>query len=191
LDGLTGTFNSSEISAGEVDSQGAFRLGGVGPGKYRVKMQPFPETAYIQKVMRDGIEAPEGVLDFDHGIRSARIQVTVSLRGGLIGGRILDENGEPLLTPTPMVILVPAGKKGTLEAESFGRVQADGRYSFKNVKPGRYRLAAFDTFRINPNTLSDLAKLGEQGEEIEVQEASRIVKDVRLPPKESGNAKPR
>ena len=74
----------------------------------------------------------------------------------------------------------------------FAQVQPDGRYSFKNVRPGKYRLAAVDAFRVNPNNnQSEMLKLAERGEEIEIQEAARIEKDVRLLPREDPSGKPK
>jgi len=191
IEGVAGSF-SPQYADSEIDPQGAFRLEGIQPGKYRLTIRPLPETAYIKKVELDGSEAPDCVLDFDRGARSSRVKVTVSLRAAVIRGQVLDENGERLASPLATVMLLDPSRKEPWGSELFAQVQPDGRYSFKNVRPGKYRLAAVDAFRVNPNnSQSEMLKLAERGEEIEIQEAARIEKDVRLLPREDPSGKPK
>jgi hypothetical protein len=176
-------------SGGEVDRDGAFHIESVAPAKFRVRVEPLPENAYIKKVDVDGAVSPDGTVDFSM-VRPARIKVTVSRNGAQIAGTVLDEKGERVLTPMAMVWLVQDPKD--LPQDSPQRVTPDGKYTFHGVRPGKYRLFAVDVFRMAvSDTVETLRKLAGRGEEIEVKEGDRIGKDLRVLPKEDANAKPK
>jgi hypothetical protein len=179
-------------SVGSADESGAFKITGVGPGKFSVKVDPLPENAYIKKVELDGAVSPDDTLDLSRGGTSSRLKVTVSLKAAQITGRVQDENGERLLTPLAMVVLAPSPTPKDYSNSFNDRVQPDGKYSIKNLRPGKYRIMAVDAFRAGPGSGPDaMLKMLEKGEEIEIQEGARIEKDIRVQPKEAADAKPK
>jgi hypothetical protein len=180
-------------SAGDVDRDGAFHIENVAPAKFRVRVDSLPENAFVKTVDVDGNVSTDDTVDFST-IRPSRIKVTVSRNGAQIAGMVLDEKGERMLTPLAMVMLVQDPKDvQSLVQDSTQRVPPDGKYSFKGVRPGKYRLLAVDAFRLagNDDSMETIRKLVERGEEIELKEGDRIAKDVRTLPKEDANAKPR
>jgi len=176
-------------SGGEVDRDGAFHIENVAPAKFRVRVEPLPENAYVKTVDVDGAAQADGTVDFS-AVRPSRIKVTVSRNGAQISGTVLDEKGERLLTPMAMVLLVQDPKD--LQMEPANRVMPDGKYTLHGVRPGKYRLFAVDFIRmVGDDTMETLRKLAERGEEIEIKEGDRIGKDLRVLPKEDPNAKPK
>jgi len=50
-------------AGGEADGSGAFRIGNIVPGKYRVKVEPLAENAYIKALEIDGVAVAKGIAD--------------------------------------------------------------------------------------------------------------------------------
>ena len=65
---------------------------------------------------------------------------------GVISGRVLDEDGDPVLQTTVVCYRsVPVGaKKHTLSAD-YKEADDEGNFTFTNLKPGRYYLMAWDS----------------------------------------------
>jgi len=176
-------------TGGEVDRDGSFHMENVAPAKFRVRVDPLPENAYVKTVEVDGAVSADGTVDCST-VRPNRVKVTVSRKGAQIAGTALDENGERLLSAMAVVWLVQDPKD--LRQDSTQRVTPDGKYTFHGVGPGKYRLLLVDAFRIGGNDPAEtLSKLLERGEEIEIKEGDRMVKDLRMLPKEDANAKPK
>jgi hypothetical protein len=167
-------------AAGEVDANGAFRMVNVAPGRFRVHVEPLPENAYIKTVQVDGDAAPGGVLDFSHGAAGNKLKILVSPNGGQIHGKVLDKDGAPLTRAFAMVVLTEDAKPfGVLEEQP---VESAGTYSFKGLKPGKYRVFAIDALH-SSNWEQDgqdtMQRLAAAADEIEIREGSRIAKDVK------------
>ncbi len=175
----------------EMDSGGAFRIGGVAPAHYRVQVTSMPENAYLKSVRLDGVEAPDGKLDLSRGAQGSSLQVVVSRNGGQVSGKLLDKSGEPVGAVPVMVLLVADPKD--IDFERSAKTVDDGTYSFQGVRPGKYRLLAFDRFLFgeDPEFQETIKKLAAAAEEIEIKEGDRKVKDLKLMVKEDADAKPR
>jgi hypothetical protein len=76
------------------------------------------------------------------------------------------------------------------ENTSNSDVKPDGTYSFKGVRPGKYRLIALNPLDMNFDEESTwFKKLFDRGEEVELTEGDRVTRDVKLLSKEAANAK--
>jgi protocatechuate 3,4-dioxygenase beta subunit len=181
------------MTGGEVDGDGAFRIANIAPAKYRVKVAPLPENAYIKTLEIDGVAANTGLADLSKVARTASARMTVGGNGAQISGRVLDASGEPM--PTNVVMIFLARDAEDIPQVGNGTAQAtpDGKYTIKAIVPGKYRLFALDAFQIagGGNEIDVFKKLFERGEEIEFQEGDRITKDLKIIPVEDPNAKPK
>jgi len=184
-----GGFNP-RLSNGEVDRDGTFHIGGMAPSRFRVRVDSLPENAYIKAVEVDGSVSHDGVVDVSSG-RSSRLKVTVSRKGAQITGNVLDENGERTLSPMTIVLLLQDLKDWNRPTGSNTRITAESKYTLKSVRPGKYRLFAVDALSLISNSMEEIRKAFERAEEIEIKEGDRIVKDLRLTPKEDANASPK
>jgi len=88
-----------------------------------------------------------------------------------------------------MVLLAADPKE--IDLERAAKTAEDGTYRFQGIRPGKYRLLAFDPFLLAdaPDSQEAIKKLAAAAEEIEIKEGDRKVKDLKLV-KEDGDAKP-
>ena len=170
----------------EVDQSGAFRIANIAPGAYRVKVTPMAENGYLKSVRLDGAEAPDGELDLWHAVQGSSLKIAVSRNGGQVSGKLLDKDGEPLGAMPVMVLLVTDPKE--IDFERSLKMVEDGTYRFQGLRPGKYRLLAFDEW--GPEFMETVKKLAPSTEEIEIKEGDRKVKDLKLLAKEDADAKP-
>ena len=175
----------------EIDSGGAFRISGVAPARYRVQVTPMAENAYVKSVRLDGVEAPDGKLDLSRGAQGSSLRIVVSRNGGQVSGKLLDKGGEPVGAMPLMVLLVADPKD--IDFEHSAKTVENGTYRFQGIRPGKYRLLAFDPFMLGEDIdfHETAKKLAAAAEEIEIKEGDRKVKDLTLMVKEDADAKPR
>ena len=194
LEPATGYFTvNMGMTGGEVDGDGVFRIANIAPAKYRVKVAPLPENAYIKTLEIDGAAATNGMADLLKVARAASAKVTVGGNGARISGRVLDANGEPMLTNVVMIFLAKDAEDIPLVGNGTAQATPDGKYTIKAIVPGKYHLFALDAFQIagGGNEMDMFKKLFERGEEIEFKEGDRITKDLKVIPVEDPNAKPK
>jgi hypothetical protein len=162
-----------------------FRLSDVFPGKYRLSVLPLPDDGYIKSVTLDG--AAQGTL-VDLTRDGSRLKVILSRNGGRISGTVVDQDGNPPANTMAIVFLMQDPEH--LDQRKAERVDPDGRYSFKGIAPGKYRLLAIDALHSETMDGEDaLKRLFEHAEEIEVGEGQRLSRNIRAAAKESSDAK--
>ncbi|HXA49220.1 MAG TPA: carboxypeptidase regulatory-like domain-containing protein [Candidatus Acidoferrum sp.] len=188
LESMNG-FSGLQPSGGATDSKGAFTVNGLAPSRYRVRVTPLPDNGYVKKVLVGDTESPDDTLDMSAASRSGRIKVVVARDGAQITGHVLDPDGAR--NPLSVVLMSPVPIAKEFNPEIVAQTQPDGTYSFKSLRPGKYRIVAIDPLRGFGNSPSDMSKQLEKGEEIELQPGARLQRDVRMLPKEDADAKPR
>jgi len=110
------------------DAQGRFRLGGLRPGKFKVKLD-LPDTLTVFQPERELTIA-------DRGCASVIYYLS---ENGRVSGRVIDENGQPVAK-----ILVSLVAPDTSEPTNYvklERTDEEGNYSFSGVPRGRYIIA--------------------------------------------------
>jgi hypothetical protein len=175
--------------SGTADKDGTFHISNVLPDRLRVEVDPLPDNAYVKVVQLDGAPVPNGVLDFSSGVHDAKLKVTVGRNGGQITGSVVDKDGQHTGSPgTTMIYLVqdPAEARW----DTAAHLTPDGKYVFKAIRPGKYRLFAIDPLRtkIDFNDGDLFKEMFVKAEEIEIKEGDRLAKDVKVIAKEEGHA---
>jgi hypothetical protein len=190
-------FGQTEPPAAEVGQDGQFHIANLLPGKFKPVVEPMPENGYMKEVALDGKALADRELDFSQGVGGSRLKITVSRTGGQISGRVLGDDGEPALGLV-MVWLVTDPKH--MDDEAPARASG-GKYNFKAIRPGKYRILALDVAELmqvisgdgNDEELN--RKFFDAAEEIEVKDGDRISKDIpvwtKVPEKKEANAPPR
>lgn len=167
------------VPSGEIDKDGAFRIANVLPDRYQVIVDPLPENSYLKTVQVDGAPAAGGTVDFSGGARDAKLKITVGRNGGQVAGYVAEPGGQRSNSPVASVYLMD--DPDNVRPEQSARVTADGRYSFKSIRPGKYRLFAIDPFRDGAGHTPDgLQERFQKAEEIEIKEGDRITKDAKV-----------
>ncbi len=172
---------------GETDRNGAFRVAALPAGRYRVGVDGLPEDGYVASIQLDGVDVPERVLDLGRGAKGARVRVVVSRNGARITGRVLDAEGQPLKDARAFVIL--SNDPQMMVREEPPRAAADGTFTIKAVRPGRYRLFAVNILDISSNPEEAIKLLFEHAPELEIHEGDRITRDLRVAGGEAANGK--
>lgn len=195
LESLTGFGRVNQaMKGGDVDDNGAFRFSNVLPGRYRVKVEPAGENAYLKSLALDGAAVTGDVADLSSALRGASLKMTLDLNGAQLSGHVLDAGGNRMQTNIVMMFLAKTTQDLDQIGDGAARVEPDGSYSIKAIAPGKYRLFAVDLFQVAgalENSQDAFLKgLFERGEEIEIKAGDRIVKDFRVLAPEDPNAKP-
>ncbi|HUA59995.1 MAG TPA: carboxypeptidase-like regulatory domain-containing protein [Verrucomicrobiae bacterium] len=174
-----------DLSPAAVGKDGAFHVAAILPGRYRVRVEPMPDGAFVRSMTLDGAAVEDAGLDFAHGGSASRLKIVLSRSAGELSGRVLDHNGAPLASPLAAVLLW----KDAAQVKPDFNMVADSRYVLKGLRPGKYRLLAVDAY-----DFTNLAGAGDQdefakalrtaAEEIEVAESARIVKDLKVAARE-------
>lgn len=170
----------------DVGDNGAFRVEQIFPGKFRVRVAPMPENAYIKSVKLGGIEAPDGLLDLSRGVSGAGIHITLSRNGGQVEGTVVGEDGAPVRGSLALVAL--AATADDIDGQNFKPVRAGEKFRFTGLRPGKYRVVAIDVRQFSGD-LASIRTRFPNAPEIEVHEGDRIAKDVKTLPMEDAGGK--
>ena len=123
----------TSISATETDSQGNFTFDDVAPGRYLLAAQ---RAGYLNASYSN---ARGRVLTVQPGQKTTDIVIKMTPHG-IVGGRVVDEENEPLPGVSVRVsallskdqVLAPAAPLGD------GKTDADGAFAIGGLPPGRY-----------------------------------------------------
>ena len=172
-----GVPDANQSEGADVDENGRFHVEQVFPGKLRVQVMPMPENAYIKSVRVGNAEAPDGLIDLSRGVSGAEISISMSHNGGQIGGRVLDETGEPLSGSLALVTL--AATADEIGEQSFKPIEPGEEFRFQGLRPGKYRLVAIDAREFSDD-FARIRAMFLSAPEIDVPEGGRILKDVKV-----------
>jgi hypothetical protein len=176
----------------EVGEDGSFRVRGLFPGSYRVRIEPLPLGTFIRSVTLDGVAVKDAGFELSRGGPGARLKITLSRSAGQLSGKVLDHDGAPLTSPLGEVLVW----KDPAQVLPDHNPVADSRYLLPNLRPGKYRVLAVDAFDFtnlagakNPDEFA--AALRAASEEIDVAEGVRMVKDLKVVANEDIHVQPK
>ena len=143
--GISAGAAEMELASGtaRVDEQGRFTAVGLMPGRYRITAVVAGGSWILSSVTAQGREALDFPLEVRPGEDVAGVVVTFGDRSTTMSGALQDVSGQPTAGYT-VVVFADDNRYWTPMSR---RVQAarpatDGRFSFRNLPPGEYRLAA-------------------------------------------------
>jgi hypothetical protein len=108
------------------------------PGHFAVDVNPrsLPEGCFVQKATLGGREVS---LDDFEILSSAPLEIVLSKTAGAITGSVVDGDGRAF--PYSTVTLIPPDGAARPVKQS---VEEDGSFKFTNLRPGKYRLFAWE-----------------------------------------------
>ena len=134
-----------------ADADGKFLIHGVAPGIWEINVSPVPRGGYIKSMLLGDYDVLTNEMVIA-GDTAAPLNIVVSARGAAVTGTIAEDAASH--SSRAVVLLAPDGKYA--HVLSFYRVASsgdDGKFEFKSVMPGRYKLYAFD--RMEPGSWQD------------------------------------
>jgi hypothetical protein len=102
----------------------------------------------------------------------------VSTQGATIKGDVTDDRDRP----TPGVVVVAPAGKGRVVASFYRVAQIDdeGRFDMTGIRPGSYKLFAFDEFDFNSQGPEGLEPFGERGVKVDLREGQTLSQKLHV-----------
>ncbi len=134
---------------------------GLYPGRYQV----YAGTGklIVKSIRADGVDVFADGLNIVEGSKPA-IEIVLAPEGGQVSGVALDKDYKPAAGVTVLLVAEP---KLRLRSDSFHETTTDqnGRYRFENIRPGDYKVFAWEDLERNswfdPDFLKDVESKGE------------------------------
>jgi Carboxypeptidase regulatory-like domain len=113
-----------------TDAEGRFRLAGLSPGKFKVTLL-LPDELYTYKPEQEITVSDRGCATVDYHV----------VDNGRLSGRLLDPEGQPAVKVE--LQLMEADHTDPMKDQAkYAQTDAEGRFTFDSLPPGRYVLAA-------------------------------------------------
>jgi len=169
--------------AAAVNSDGSIRLAGVSPGTWVLSVEHLPEGIWIKNVSFGDISASGGQLNVPVGARGP-LRVVLAANGAQVSG-VVREDGQPRQA-TVVLVPVEAELRFSPHAYRFSPTDSQGAFIFKGVRPGAYRLFAFESIApfawMDPSTLNGVEDLGQ---DLVAKEGERLTRQIKPIPYEA------
>jgi hypothetical protein len=125
------------------NTDGTFEMHDLGPERYRVKVNGLLDGIYVKSIHFGNEDVTNGILDLTSGTGGV-IDVKLAPNAADVSGTVRNGNGETAMGVE--VTLGPASAEVAaqtlfLQLTSTGN---DGKFSFKNLPPGEYRICAWE-----------------------------------------------
>jgi hypothetical protein len=169
LQGIDGTNGGS---AARIDSNGAFTVEKVMPGRYHVMWQGG--QGYVKSMRLGSAEIDGQILDLTAGAAGAALTVVISAQFGSISGTVQTDP-----QTAGLAVVLVAGGQGWM---NFAEVGTGGSYSFDNVVPGEYKLTAIsrsdlDTIQQDEDGLGTYAPVTET---VTIRAGEKTTQDLKV-----------
>ncbi len=153
---------------------GTFLLQNVSRDRFVLAVSP-PPGCYVKSVRAGDLDITESALDLSAGEAAPALEVVLSQGVAAVEGAVRREKPED---PPGMVFLLPdpfrAGEGSNPFTRNFALVDQNGHFEFRNLRPGKYRLYAFDEVDASEMTNPEFLKtLESKSERIELSEGER------------------
>jgi protocatechuate 3,4-dioxygenase beta subunit len=131
--------NGAVVSSGNLNDDLSFSFPNTAAGQYTVCVAHLPAPYYVKSVLWDGKEVPGTGLDSAFG---GKLSIVVSTEGAArVEGTVQDSSGQP--APYALVTVFPLD--GNAMSALTGQAGAGGDFAFQAVRPGTYKLLAWES----------------------------------------------
>lgn len=175
---------------GKLDKDLAFRLEEVSADLYDVQVSGLPDGFYVKSIRSGETNIQLAGLEVT-GSSPEPVEIVVSPRAGQIGGAVQNPAGQP--APEAVVALVPQEKERRDSAAYYRQATTDagGRFTFKDLPPGSYKVFAWDDVESGAWMDPDFLKpLEAKGEAVTVKEGGQETVQVKVIAADAAPEKP-
>jgi hypothetical protein len=155
-----------------------FTIKNVAPLHYKVSVSGVPDTCYVKSIRYGGQPVPDEGVDI---LGSGLLEVILSATAGEVDGAVVDKDGKPVAGA--IVALIP--KDGPATAIQGSSTDEKGAATFKGLKPGEYRLIAWEDIQQSAYRDPEFVKPYEgRGETVKLDASARQAVQVKVIPAE-------
>jgi hypothetical protein len=169
--------------ASRVAADGSVRLAGVTPGVWDLSLDAVPEGLWIKSATYGDSDVLQGRLNVPAGPPSA-LRIVLAANGAQVSGTVTGAGDAGRAT----VVLAPAAPELRRSAAMYrtASTQDHGVFVFKGVRPGTYKLFAFEDVEpfawLDAEVMKPVESLGET---ISVVEGDRVARQLVTIPAEA------
>jgi hypothetical protein len=135
--------DSSYYPQADVKADGAFAIPGSVFGQYRVNIQGMPPDTYIKSAVF-GEKDALGVLDFAAAAGEEKLAIVIATGAARISGVVRDDKGKALEGTVTLIPDPPQPQRTSLY--QLVETGGNGSFQFQGLRPGKYRLYAWEEF---------------------------------------------
>jgi hypothetical protein len=175
-------FQLATNAQGKSDVSGRFTISDVMPGRYRLTASAGVSAWILDSVTVSGQDALDQPLDVRPGQHITDAVLLFTDRPTELSGTIVNERGQPV--PDQTILLYPADEKLWMPDSRrirVARTDQDGKYTFRALSPGDYRLATF--LDAEPGAWQDpafLEALGDTSTRVSLEHGEKMVQNLRV-----------
>ena len=163
-----------------INADGTFTLLNVFPGEYRVMVTPMPPDYYIKDARNEQADVLNQPWVIGNAIRG-NLEVVLSSAAGQIEGTVIDARSQPV--GSLQTVLIPDQDRGRLELVKTAITDQNGRFNFRGVSPGNYKIFAWEGLEANAFYDPEVTRQYEQqGKAVRVAEGAKMTAEVRMIP---------
>lgn len=169
--------------ASRVAPDGTFRLSAVTPGLWTFTLDPLPDGLFIQSATLGDADVLHGDLNVLAGVPGF-LRIVLGADGGQIAGTV-SQNGQPARATVVLAPATPELRRAPLlfRVASTGE---NGTFTLKGVRPGAYKIFAFEEVEPFSWLDADLLKSVESlGEAVSVAAGEQVTRQLAVIPSEA------
>ncbi len=161
-----------------------FKVTNLSPDPYDINVRGMPEGFYVKSIRMGQADVTETGVDFSQG-GVDEITVILNPNGGEIDGAVQNAKGEPAIGAT--VTLIPeASHRSTSWLYKTADTDQNGRFSIKGVRPGEYKIYAWEDMEQGAYMDPDYVKPHESaGEAVSVKDSAHSSVQLKAVPAEN------
>jgi hypothetical protein len=163
-----------------ISADGSFKIENLLPGDYRVAVSGMPPGYYLKAARLEHVDALEPPFRVAPSA-SGPLDVVISPNAGQIDGTIMDAKQQTVRDT--QAVLIPDRARNRSDLYSTARSDQNGRFTFRGIPPGDYKVFAWEALEPFAYYDPDLMRLYEaRGNPVRVTESSSQSVEVRIIP---------
>jgi len=163
-------------ASGTANEAGEFKLKGVFPVQYRIRVGNLPESTYLKTVKLAGQVVDPNNVSLTSG---AKLEILLGKASAELKGVVMGADKKPVAGA--IVVLLPESGRDTLYRTATS--DHDGTFVIKSVVPGRYRALAWEDLEPDAFRDPEVVKPAEgQAAQVELEENGRSEVTLKVIP---------
>jgi len=138
----------------QTNDDGTFAAHNIPPGQYEVVVASLPPGTYVKSISFNGRDVANAALDLTSG-GGGTLDVVLAANAADIGGIVHGADGMPLETVIVTLWTPGAPMDGADAFVRSGLTGPAGKFSFGNLPPGEYLIAAWEELEYGLDLVTD------------------------------------